>query len=140
MDYDYIKVCAEPPAKFVEIQPGDGTRYEFVIVDFNEDNLWIGGSLMSGYIFRKASIVKAIDEVEHYHGFLNKMSSGAVPHYVGYIAEHNRLKQNIGAKYWVARAMIMAAYKVLQDWETEEQEMFESLGKISARCIEPDEL
>lgn len=111
--------------KFVEIHPDDSTRYEFLIADYNEENLWIGGSLMTGYLFRKQSILNAAPLVRDRKRFENDLMEGRVDPYVGYIASHNERNAVEGSKYWTGRALVLAATKVLEEWEDESDEDIE---------------
>jgi hypothetical protein len=113
---------------FIEIQPGDGTRYEFLIQDYNTENLWIGGSLMTGYLFRKDSIRDAAGAVKDHDQFQNSLINGTFIPYVGYVAEHNQSRRDIGPKLWIARAMILAADHAMDIWDAEDEEIFEALS------------
>lgn len=101
-------------SRFIEIQPGDMTRYEFMIMESRPGWVYIAGSLMTGYEFEKTSLKRAWSEV------LENPAGG----YCGYVAGHNRIDLDSAAKGWTARAMILAAVQVIQDWDAEAATVF----------------
>lgn len=123
----------EIPCKFVEIHPGDGTRYEVLVADLDEEYLMVGSSLASCYQLRKDSIEEAYPYVAGLKPVTRKEMRDFGPpealdenleeelryHYIWYVAEHCGMDGN-RCNPWTARALILAAHAALEEWRLEE--------------------
>ncbi len=97
---------------FTELEPGDGTHYEFLIMRYDRSNLLCaavshgsGSALFAGYTYRVTSVLDCLErmegaakEEEIYQEF------GQIDHYLGYMTERGHSDCNS----WTARAACMA--------------------------------
>ena len=111
---------------YIHIQPGDGTKYELLIADW-DDEVMVSGTLCKAYWLRKNSIKSAYpcvigeEEVSTWErkqiGQSEALDTNLEPalqhHYVWYVAEMGHCDCNP----WTARAIIIACYIVIKKWE-----------------------
>ena len=102
-------------AHYYHLEPGDGTRYEFIIVRKDPENLWcaeVNRIGFKGYLYHPISITSCLNELEdgsiapkhnpqelQMHHFLLYMSEGA----------------HSDCNPWTARAACFAMWRFLQD-------------------------
>ena len=102
--------------KLIEIEPGDKTRYSFIISDYNIDYVMIIGSgrgaKFAGYGYRKDSIKNFIEKFdikidESYRSYIQENKILDDP-YVEYIVNHSFCTP------WTALAAIICANEFLK--------------------------
>ena len=100
-------------ARYYHLEPGDGTRYEFMVMRRDAENLYcaeVHGLPCQGYIYREFSVLNCMEELVP--GELYARGNPEVfHHYIGYITEGGHSNCNP----WTARAMVFAMWQFLQD-------------------------
>jgi len=112
----------ERRGRFVDVCPGDGTRYEFAVVEVNDEMLFVAGNLCTGYQLRKDSVRQAGAELMTGWGKSDGDLKLLDHPYIRYLAAS--MSGRGGTKpgevnLWTVRAAILAAYITLGDWESE---------------------
>ena len=112
-------------AEHVMDQPGDGTRYDFIVTDVPEMNQVIiagtgKGAKFKGYTYRKASIISfllefpdvLINDRDTYRDKVGEiMPDRHFPPFVGYICDDKHSDCNP----WTALAAMRAAYAFIKE-------------------------
>ena len=104
-------------ARYYHLEPGDGTRYEFMVMRKDAENLYcaeVHGLTCQGYIYREFSVLECFAELVpgklSFRGGKSGISELMHP-YLGYITEPAHANCNP----WTARAMVFAMWQFLQD-------------------------
>ena len=101
-------------ARYYHLEPGDGTRYEFLIMRKDGDNLYcaeVNTLTFRGYIYRPSSILPCMEELKEgeLSAKVDNRGPGLIHPYLGYIADKSHCNP------WTARAAVFAMWRFLQD-------------------------
>ena len=100
-------------ARYYHLEPGDGTRYEFMVMRKDAENLYcaeVHGLSCQGYVYREGSVLDCMGGLEPGQISFTRSTDSIHP-YLGYIAGAGHANCNL----WTARAMVFAMWKFLQD-------------------------
>lgn len=101
-------------ARYYHLEPGDGTRYEFMVMRRDEEYLYcaeVHGLTFQGYPFRETSVIDCWRELKQGETVsASKPEFGPHP-YIGYVSD----RAHANCNPWTARAAVFAMWLFLQD-------------------------
>lgn len=114
-------------ARFLQIQPGDGTRYTIMLSSMNTDGSYFvaigpGDSVSGGYWVRQTSLNNFMMDIKEYLHIDTNTRFGVVSaitehHYVNYWTEHTNIKNLWTSAVAIISAWVMLTYQE-QSWPT----------------------